>query len=96
MEQMEQMEQALIFLQDNPIYMAAAVALLIIITVGLFKKAFKIALIGLVLFGLYGWYINDQSSAQDFAKDIKHSLEKAGSELKDAKDAGEKMLDKMH
>ena len=89
------MEQALTFLQDNPIYMAGAVILLVFIAIGLLKRAFKIALIGLVLFGIYSWYVSDQASAQDLAKNIKASLDKAGSELKDAKEAGEKLIDKM-
>ena len=89
------MEQALTFLQDNPIYMAGAVILLVFIVIGLLKRAFKIALLALVLFGIYSWYINDQASAQDLAKNIKESLEKASSELKDAKEAGEKLIDKI-
>jgi uncharacterized membrane protein len=90
------MEQALTFLQDNPVYMIGAIILLVIIAIGLFKKTFKIVLIGLLLFGLYSWYINDQTNAEDIAKDVKNSLKKAGSGLKDAQDAGEKWLDKIN
>ena len=80
------MEQVIDFLQDNPAYLAGALALLAVVIALLLRKLVKYAVLGLLLLGLYSWYINDQANNVGIGQHLQGGME-------DIRDAGKKLLD---
>ncbi len=62
------MDSFFTFLQENPLYIAGLVFIIMFIIFSLIKKAVKLIAIAIILFVAYGYYLNDsfQSSKGAF------------------------------
>ena len=79
------MDQSIEVLVSNPVYMAVAVVLAIVILLGVIKKLFKLVLIVsaiLVLWVAYGIMFMDWKSFEDVKGGVETAIEKTEESLK--------------
>jgi len=71
------------FLQENPIYIAGIVLLIVFIIISLLKKAIKFLVVVVILLVGYSYYLNDSFDASQVSAEPLQSLESTAKELFD-------------
>lgn len=77
------MESLIEFLQSNPLYIAGFVCLIIFIVMSLIKKAIKLAVVAVILFAGYSYYLNDISAVYQESTERIKLIESKAKELVD-------------